>query len=42
MLQQIKLQWEESNGDIKIFDGFARKCDMLDTKSLPSIAKDRV
>jgi len=38
-LQQVKLQLEESHGGIKIFDGFARKCDTLDTKYLPSIAK---
>ena len=38
-LQQIRLQWEETNGDIKVFDGFTKKCDTLDTKSLPSVAK---
>jgi len=38
-LQQVKLQWEESNGDIKIFDGFAKKCDTSDTKPLPAVAK---
>jgi len=24
---------------LKVFDGFTKKCDTLDTKSLPSVAK---
>ena len=37
-LQQVKLQLEESNRGIKNFDGFTRKCIMLD-KPLPAVAK---
>jgi len=32
------LQLEESDGEVKVFDGFARQCDMLD-KPLPAVAK---
>ena len=37
-LQQVKLQLEESSGKVKVFDGFARWCDLLD-KPLPAVAK---
>jgi len=37
-LQQVKLQLEESSGEVKIFDGFAKQCDLLD-KPLPAVAK---
>ena len=37
-LLQVKLQLEESNGEVKVFDGFAKQCDLLD-KPLPAVAK---
>ena len=37
-LQQVKLQLEESSGEVKVFDGFAKQCDLLD-KPLPTVAK---
>ena len=29
-LQEVKLQWEEPDGAIHVFDGFARECELLD------------
>ena len=37
-LQQVKLQLEESSGEVKVFDGFAKRCDLLD-KPFSAIAK---
>ena len=37
-LQQVKLQLEEPSGEVKVFDGFAKRCDLLD-KPLPTVAK---
>ena len=37
-LQEVKLQWEAPGGEIHVFDGFARQCDLLD-HPLPAVAK---
>ena len=35
-LQEVKLQFEEPNGTVHVFDGFA-KCEILDERSLPGL-----
>ena len=37
-LQEVKLQFEEPDGTVQVFNGFA-KCGMLDERSLPALAK---
>ena len=37
-LQGVKLQQDVSNGNVYVFDGFARKCDLLN-HLLPAMAK---
>ena len=37
-LQEVKLQQDDGNGNVYMFDGFARKCDLLD-HHLPAMAK---
>ena len=37
-LQEVKLQFEEPDGTVHVFDGFA-KCGMIDERNLPSLAK---
>ena len=37
-LQEVKLQWEEPDGAIHVFDGFARECELLD-HLLPAVTK---
>lgn len=36
-LQEVKLQYTDGEGNIHVFDGFARKCDQMD-HSLPAMA----
>ena len=38
VLREVKLQWMDEHGEIHVFDGFARHCQLLDHK-LPVIAK---
>ena len=38
VLVEIKVQWEDEDGSLLVFDTFARKCDLLDHQ-LPMIAK---
>jgi len=37
-LQEIKLQYTDSKGDPQVFDGLARKCDLMD-HPLPALAR---
>ena len=37
-LVEIKVQWEDEDGSLLVFDAFTRKCDLLDHQ-LPAIAK---
>jgi len=37
-LQEVKLQQEDDHGNVYVFDGFARKCDLLN-HPLPAMAK---
>jgi len=38
LLREVKLQWMDEDGEIHVFDGFARYCQLLD-RQLPAIAK---
>ncbi len=37
-LREVKLQWEDDNGDVHLFDGFMRECELLN-HPLPAIAR---
>ncbi len=37
-LREVKLQWEDDNGDLHLFDGFMRECELLN-HPLPAIAR---
>ena len=37
-LVEVKVQWEDEDGSLLVFDAFTRKCDLLDHQ-LPAIAK---
>ena len=37
-LVEVKVQWEDEDGSILMFDAFARNCDLLDHQ-LPAIAE---
>lgn len=38
MLQPVLLQWEDSEGDVFVFDGFMRECELMD-HPLPALAR---
>ena len=38
-LREMKLQWEEADGTIHVFDGFARECGLIKERTTPAIAK---
>ena len=38
-LQEVKLQWEEADGTIHVFDGFAKECELLDKRTTPAMAR---
>ena len=37
-LTEVKLQWEDGDGEVHIFDGFARDCNEMD-HPLPAVVK---
>ena len=37
-LVEVKVQWEDEDGSLLVFDAFARNCDLLDHQ-LPAIAE---
>ena len=37
-LVEVKVQWEDKDGSLLVFDAFARNCDLLDHQ-LPAIAE---
>ena len=39
ILRETKLQWEEADGTIHVFDGFARECGLIKERSTPAMAK---
>jgi len=39
ILKEIKLQWEEANGTIHMFNGFARPSNLLDHKQITKMYK---
>lgn len=38
MLREVKLQIEDDEGDVQVFDAFMRECELLD-EPLPAIAR---
>ena len=38
-LWEMKLQWEEADGTIHAFDGFARECGLIKGRTTPAMAK---
>ena len=38
-LREMKLQWEEADGTIHVFDGFVRECGLIKEWITPAIAK---
>ena len=38
-LWETKLQWEEADGTIHVFDGFARECELIKGRSTPAMGK---
>ena len=38
MLREVKLQWEDDDGDGHVFDGVMRECGLLN-HSLPAVAR---
>ena len=38
-LREMKLQWEEADRTIHVFDGFARECGLIKEWTTPAIAK---
>ena len=39
ILKEIKLQWEETNRTIHVFDGFARPSNLLDHEQITRVCK---
>ena len=38
-LREVKLRWEEADGTVHVFDGFAKECELLDERTTPAMAK---